>query len=1064
MKLLHKIAFALVFALLSISTGAQTAKVTVSGTITDAMGPVPGATVYEKGNLSNGIVSDLDGKYTISVPAKATLVFTCLGYEDIEEVINGRATINVKLEDSFEQLQSAEVVSIGYGSVARRDLTGSVGKVNMDNIIKSTPMNIDQAIAGRVAGVVVTTSDGQIGAEANIIIRGNNSLTQSSAPLYVVDGFPTESSFATAINPADIESVDVLKDASAAAIYGARGANGVIVITTKRGQGQAKVNFNSSWTVGEIANKVDLLNGYEFVRLDDEYCTYELNSQSGFFTGFDSGGGYDYDYYSLEDYENQRYVDWQDKVYRQAWTQNYGVSLNGGNKQSGTRYNVSLSALDQNGILVATNFKRYTGKINFTQEINDKLSLDVIASYARSFTNGTQPASSMLQTTSSSYLLYQIWGFRPIRPLRFGPINEAFENELVDEEISNPDAFRFNPAANVRNQYRKITRDYINANFAVTYILLEGLQFKSSFGYSLSKNTDEAFNGSKTITGHPAFPLGYGPNGRIYWDNATSVLNENTVTYDKSIGNEHHIQALAGFTLQDEKQDHQGVSARQIQSEKLGILGLNTGEYQAVEPYLWEWGMLSGLARLNYNYKYTYYLTASFRADGSSKFPKANRWGFFPSASVAWTFSNEPFVKELGFISNGKIRASWGKTGNNRTSTPYDYYARFLSMPGSNDNMDYVRDGKTVYGYFRANMANEKLKWETTEQTNIGLDLALFDNRITLTTDYYIKNTYDLLLRATLPPSSGYTDAMINIGSMRNRGVEFTLTVVPLRTRHFDWTSTFNIGMNKNTVTGLSMNQTTLISTVNWNEQYSSQVPYVTKVGMPTGLMYGYRYLGTYKLEEFANGTLLHEGIPHLENINRENVRPGDPKYEDINKDGVINDNDRTVIGIGQPLHTGGWNNTLTAYGFDFSVFFNWSYGNDILNANRLVFENYNGTQLNQFGSMRNAFSKHRNPDSDIPRAGARGMDYFSSRVVEDGSFLRLKTITLGYTLPKKISNKIGVSAARIYVTGDNIYTWTNYSGPDPEVSTRNSVLTPGFDWSAYPRAKSFTGGVSLTF
>lgn len=299
---------------------------------------------------------------------------------------------------------------------------------------------------------------------------------------------------------------------------------------------------------------------------------------------------------------------------------------------------------------------------------------------------------------------------------------------------------------------------------------------------------------------------------------------------------------------------------------------------------------------------------------------------------------------------------------------------------------------------------------------------------------------------------------------MRNRGLEFTLTVVPLRTRHFDWTSTFNIGMNKNTVTGLSMNQTTLISTVNWNEQYSSQVPYVTKVGMPTGLMYGYRYLGTYKLEEFANGTLLHEGIPHLENINRENVRPGDPKYEDINKDGVINDNDRTVIGIGQPLHTGGWNNTLTAYGFDFSVFFNWSYGNDILNANRLVFENYNGTQLNQFGSMRNAFSKHRNPDSDIPRAGARGMDYFSSRVVEDGSFLRLKTITLGYTLPKKISNKIGVSAARIYVTGDNIYTWTNYSGPDPEVSTRNSVLTPGFDWSAYPRAKSFTGGVSLTF
>lgn len=305
---------------------------------------------------------------------------------------------------------------------------------------------------------------------------------------------------------------------------------------------------------------------------------------------------------------------------------------------------------------------------------------------------------------------------------------------------------------------------------------------------------------------------------------------------------------------------------------------------------------------------------------------------------------------------------------------------------------------------------------------------------------------------------------MINVGSIRNRGFELSVNVVPVRLKNFTWTSTFNFGMNNNKVTGLSMNQTTLISTVNWNSRYTSQTPYITKIGMPTGLMYGFRYLGTYKLDEFTNGTLLKEGIPYLESMTRNTVGPGDPKYADINGDGVINDSDRTIIGVGQPLHTGGWNNTFNFYGFDLNVFFSWSYGNDILNANRLMFEYYDGSQLNQFGSMRNAFSVNRNPESDIPRAGARGMEYYSSRVVEDGSFLRLKTLTLGYTIPARILEKVKISSLRVYLTGDNLFTITNYSGPDPEVSTRNSVLTPGFDWSAYPRARTITGGISLTF
>ena len=1065
MKLIRFIYSVLAVILLSVPLYGQTGKVTVRGTVSDSAGPLPGATVYEQGNMSNGAVSESDGTYSISVPSGASLVISCLGYADVIEKVGGRTSIDVTMQDSFESLAAAEVVSVGYGSVARRDLTGSVGKVNMDEIIKSTPMNFDQALAGRVAGVVVTTSDGQVGSEANIVIRGNNSLTQSSAPLYVIDGFPTESSFASSISPADIESVDVLKDASASAIYGARGANGVIVITTKRGsQGKPKVSFSASWSGGKIANKVDVLNGYDFVQLDEEYAQNNNSTHTSFFSGYNEEGALAPDTYTLADYENLPYVDWQDQVYRTSFSQNYNVSVSGGSAKADNLYNISFSALDQNGILVSSNFKRYSAKVNFTQNFGEKLSLDVIGSFSRAATNGSQPSSSDQTTTVTSYLLYSVWGFRPIRPLRFGPINEAFVNELVDEEVSNPDAFRFNPAANVRNQYKKIVRDYINGSAALNYEIIKGLKLRISGGYTLSKSRNEQFNGSNTMTGHPAFPLGYGPNAQILWDETQTWLNENTLNFDRTFGLDHHFQALVGVTFQGETATHTGVGAHQIKSEELGLEGMNTGEYQAIEPYRWQWMLASGLARVNYNYKHKYYVTASFRADGSSKFPKKNRWGFFPSASVAWTFTNEDWMQGLSWWNNGKIRFSWGQTGNNRTSTPYDYYTRFISQPGSNNNQDYVRDGQTVAGYFRYNMPNDDLRWETTEQMDLGLDLAFLDNRISLTADIYQKNTYDLLLQATMPSSSGYETAMINVGSIRNRGLELSVNVVPVRLKNFTWTSTFNFGMNSNTVTGLSMNQTTLVSTVSWNERYSSQSPYVTKVGMPTGLMYGYRYLGTYKEDEFTNGTLLKEGIPYLESMTRNSVKPGDPKYEDVNGDGIINDADRTVIGVGQPLHTGGWNNTFSFYGFDLSVFFNWSYGNDILNANRLMFEYYDGSQLNQFGSMRNAWSKDRNPDSDIPRAGARGMEYYSSRVVEDGSFLRLKTLTLGYTIPEKLLKKAKISSLRVYLTGDNLLTFTNYSGPDPEVSTRNSVLTPGFDWSAYPRARTITGGVSLTF
>lgn len=955
MKINKFITIILIIILLPVSMWGQAGKVTVKGNVSDASGPLPGATVYQDGKMSNGILTGPDGGYTIMVDPDATLIVSCLGYAEIKEKVSGRTRIDFKMKESYETLAASEVVSVGYGSVARRDLTGSVGKVNMDDISKSTPMNFDQALAGRVAGVVVSTSDGSVGSEANIIIRGNNSLTQSSAPLYVIDGFPTESSFASSISPADIESIDVLKDASASAIYGARGANGVIIITTKKGsQGKPTVNFSASWTGSKIANKVDLLNGYDYVRLDDEYYMNRSSSHTNYFTNYLEDGTPDSRYFSLEDYASVPYVDWQDYVYRNALSQNYNISLSGGNSKTGTSYNVSFSALDQNGILVKSNFNRYSGSIKLSQKVGEKVSVDFSANYSQANTNGIQPATSNSDSTASTYFLYSVWGFRPLKPLRDGVVGESFINQLVDEEVSNPNDFRFNPMANVKNSYRKVIRNYLNSNVALNWDIIKGLRLRVTGGYNQSRTRNESFNNSQTMTGHPASPLGKGPNGFIYNTDVMSWLNENTLNYDTVFGIDHNFQALVGFTVQGETSRFTGVEANHVQSELLGVEGLNTGEYQAVTPYKRDWLLLSGLARLNYNYAHKYYVTASLRADGSSKFPSGNRWGVFPSGSIAWSFSNEDWAQNSGWFNTGKIRASWGMTGNNRTQTPYDYYSRFVTSPGYN-SLDYVRDGKTVSGYFRENMENPFLGWETTAQTDIGLDLAFLHNRISLTADIYQKNTYDLLLQATMPASSGYESAMINVGSMRNRGIELSITAIPVQTKNFTWTSTLNFGMNNNTVTALANNQTTLISTIDWNSRYSSQTPYVTKVGMPTGLMYGYRYVGTYKYDEFTNGTLLKDGIPYFGV--RENIRPGDPKYEDVNGDGIINDSDRTVIGIGQPLHTGGWNNTFNFYGVDLSIFMNWSYGNNLLNANRLVFEYYDGTQLNQFGTMRNAWS-----------------------------------------------------------------------------------------------------------
>ena len=1035
----------------------QAQSLTVKGQVKDSAGiPLIAVAVFEDGKTSNGTLTDFDGNYTITLSSSnSVVVFSCLGYTEVKEIAGGRGIINVVMAEEQLSIDAAEVVSVGYGSVSRRDLTGSVSKVDMENLMSANVTNFDQALTGKIAGVVVTTSDGALGSDANITIRGNNSLTQSSSPLYIIDGFPSESSLASSISPADIESIDVLKDASATAIYGARGANGVIVITTKQGmEGKPKINFSSSWTGSAISKKMDLMDAQQYVALQSDMSDVFGTSKVYY---RDADGK---EVYSLSDYANIEGTDWQDLIYRNALTQNYNISLSGGSKDSGNRYNVSFSATDQDGIIVNSNFQRYQGKINFQQKVGKKVTVDLMANYSNAVTSGVTPTSAQQSSSASGWLMYSVWGYRPVSPLsQPGDDKES----LFDSSVSTNDDYRFNPSKTVRNEYRKTIVDYLSANAGITWEIIEDLKLKVTGGYTTNKRRREEFNGTQTYTGYPGSPSGKGINGAIYWTDKTTWLNENTLNYTKRFARKHNFQFLAGFTMQGETSNYKGIISEQMSTEALGLNGIHTGSYQNVTPWQYDWTMMSGLFRLNYNFKYKYYLTASFRADGSSKFPAGNRWGYFPSAGLSWNFNREEALKDLKWLSNGKLRFSWGQTGNNRTTTPYDHYSQIASNPGHVESYDYVFNGQIIPGYAPSNMANDKLSWETTEQLNAGVDVSFFDSRIKMTADWYLKNTRDLLLMATIPASSGFTQAMMNIGSMRNQGVEVTLDLVPIQRKKFTWSMNFNIAMNRNTVTALTNDQYSLLSAdVKWDYNYNSQYPYITQVGKPSGMMYGYIYEGTYKEEDF-NGNVLKNGVPYMTSVGRENVRPGDPKYRDINIDGEIDDDDRTVIGCGQPLHTGGFGNSFNIYGFDVNIFFSWSYGNDILNANRLIFENGSKQNLNLFDSYSRYWSEN-NPTSDIPRIGANGMAVYSSRVIEDGSFLRLKSLTVGYTFPRTVLRKMHFDTMRVYLSADNLFTLTKYSGQDPEVSTRNTVLTPGFDWSAYPRSRGVTAGMSFTF
>lgn len=1038
------------------------AQVLVRGTVIDQAGEsVIGASIQVKGT-TQGTITDIDGKFSLGVPdKKSVIVVSFIGYATKELQVDTSKPMSIVLEEDTKVLD--EVV-VGYQEVRKKDLTGSVAKADMNELLNTPVGSFDQTLGGRIAGVNVSSSEGTPGGTMNIVIRGNNSLTQDNSPLYVIDGFPVEdAAIASTINPSDIESLDILKDASATAIYGARGANGVVIITTKKGKvGKAQITYDGSVTMHHVTRTIPMMDAYEFVKLQAE--TYPASIAN-------STGGYLMEYqgkqWTLDDYRGIFQYDWQDEILRTALQHNHNIRLTGGTE--GVRYNASVSYYNQDGILLNSGYERFQARAN-TVIKRDKLDISLTTNYSRSIQTGSTPSETSYSGMNN--LFYSVWGYRPVTYPNKSM--ESLLNDVMDEAIDSSNDYRFNPIRSLKEEYRKYYINNLQLNGYVSYEFIKGLKLKVSGGYTYDARKNDQFNNSNTRYGGPTSTDKV--NAQIIRNERLTWLNENTLTYQTNIKKKHFFNSLVGITFQNSDYEYYSLKSTHIPNESLGMAGMADGTLSSSSSLKSSWSMMSYLARLNYNYKSKYYATASFRADGSSKFSKKHRYGYFPSGSLAWNFMEEEFMAPIKkVVGAGKLRVSWGLTGNNRIGE-YDYYA-LLQMLKEKQG-DYISNGSIPSGVYPfdndmssvgmvpVSLPNEDLKWETTEQWNVGLDLSFFNERLNFTADVYRKTTRDLLLEASLPLVSGYYSATKNIGKVRNDGLELSLSTVNVQTKDFTWTSDFNIAFNKNEVLELAENQLSLTTAARFDQNYNSQPSYIAKVGLPMGMMYGYIYEGTYKYDDFVksgNSYTLKDNVPYFSS--EANTQPGMPKYKDVNGDGIIDTNDRTIIGRGLPIHTGGFTNSFTYKGFDLSVFFQWSYGNDIMNANRLFFENAGGKKdLNQFASYANRWTPE-NPESDIPAATkSASNNVISSRIIEDGSYLRLKTVTLGYTFPKVLIAKAKLSNARVYVAAQNLWTWTSYSGYDPEVSVRNSALTPGLDFSSYPRAFTLSFGVNLGF
>ena len=1030
---------------------------------------VIGASVVEKGNTSNGTITDIDGNYTISVPANATIVFSYVGMTTQEASVKGKTQIDIVMEDDAQALE--EVVVIGYGAVKRKDLTGSVATVSSDVLAAVPVASATEALTGKMAGVQITTTEGSPDAEMKIRVRGGGSITGDNTPLFIVDGFPVES--ISDIPASDIEDITVLKDASSTAIYGSRGANGVILVTTKSGkEGKINVSYNAYYSWKKIAKTLDVLDPYDYAKWQYEQALLRGNS---YVEDYESYFG---SYEDLDMYKNIPYNDWQDLTFgRTGNTFNHNLSITGGSEK--IKYAFSYSHMNDKAIMEGSDYKRD----NFSLKLNTKpvknVTLDFSIRYSETNIGGGGANDVSSTYDSDKRLKYSVI-YTPI-PLE----NMDSSAGSSDDDLGN----LYHPLTAISDNDRDQERKTLNMSGSFGWEIFKNFKFKTELGYDDYRNDDLRFYGLTTyyVKNVPSAENQNLPAIQIANTNRHKFRNTNTISYDFSDlfkGDSHHLNAMIGHEWIITKSSKltnivHGFPETFTAADAWKLTSMGT-PFSIDNFYDPDDKLLSYFGRINYDYQSKYLLSATFRADGSSKFAAGNQWGYFPSAAVAWRVSSENFMEGTKeWLDDLKLRFSYGTAGNNNIPSGQ------MVQTYSNSATSWI-NGFSNYWAPSKTMANPDLKWETTITRNLGLDFTVLGGKLNGTIEAYLNTTTDLLIQFPVG-GTGYDTQYRNMGKTENKGIEASINWTIVNKK--DWGVSFNanIGFNKNTIKDLGMMNDFGAETY-WASSEIGNDFWIAKGGS-VGQMYGYRSDGRYEASDFVgydaatDSWILKEGVVDASAVVGK-IRPGSMKLKNIDgsEDNKVTTDDREIIGDANPLHTGGFGISAYAYGFDLSANFNWSFGNDVYNANKIEFTQTGKYQYRNMTSEMADGKRWTNLradgtlSTDLEELAAMNANttmwspltdrmIFSDWAVEDGSFLRLNTLTLGYTLPKSLLSKVKIQNLRFYVTGYNLFCLTSYTGYDPEVSTiRKTNLTPGVDYSAYPKSRQFVVGVNLNF
>lgn len=1011
-----------------IVTQTAVAPIKVTGTVSDAKGPIPGVTVKVKGT-NVGVQTDLNGKYTINAPdGNGTLVFTFIGYTAKEVPIAGKTQLDVTLAEEPKAL--SEVVVIGYGTARKVDLTGSVGSVGAKELQERPQTNLEQELAGKLAGVNVSVNSGAPGGATKVRIRGYSSITTSTDPLYVVDGVQwTEGG--NAINPNDVESINVLKDASSTAIYGTRGANGVILITTKRGKKGGTISYDSYVSISKMAKEIPVLNSKEFMQVEDlSYANIKKYDPAGWAAGNYAsrnpvlqrtaliGKLFDQNLNPLYD------VDWQKASTRTAVSQNHNLSFTGGSDN--VNYGLFMNYADDEGIIINSYLKRYNVRLTFDNQIKPWIKVGATLNY------NYQDGRNQDQGTGGNNIPRMLIEMVPFIPIKYPDGTYGKRTDYPNLEGGD------NPVAQL-NEIQSLTRNRIfSGNGYANINIIPGLEFKSVLGVTTSANYTPSF--ASSLVGGATIDQS-NSNASINESNNTFWQWQNYFTYNKKFGQNHTLNVVLGTERTKFTSLSVGASTSNLSDDFYQFYNLNAGIVPGRPSSGYSANQFqSYFARLNYNYKERYLLTLTTRQDGSSRFGADKKTGIFPSAAIAWRASQEDFLKDNKSISDLKFRLSYGVTGNSEIGQ-YNSGAQI-------NTVNYVFGGAPAVGTQQTTIGNQLLAWEKNNELDFGVSLGLFNNRLNIEADAYVKKTQSLLLSAPLPETSGFSSVVKNIGQLQNKGLEFTINATPIQSQNFSWNTSFNITFLKNKILKLGASNDDIFLDPTFLSQFN-----LMRVGLPAGSYYGYQVLGTWGSGEATEAA-------------KYGLLPGDLKIQDTNNDGKVDAKDKVILGKSIPDGYGTFSNTFRYKKIDLGVDLQFNYGNQVMNLTRHSGQDRTG-QANSYATVLNAWTPTNQNTSiaeDRPAYVRYQTEIYSTKV-ESGNFIRGRAVTLGYTFGDELLKKIKLSRLRIYAQAQNLFLITKYTGYDPEVSTYNgsSNFTQGIQFYDYPKPRTFLFGVNVS-